>query len=60
MGDSIVPLDWNHDFRTDLALCGSGGVSLLLQNEDGTFADVTARAVHRDVSHLRLCERLAG
>jgi hypothetical protein len=28
----------------DLALCGSGGVSLLLQNEDGTFADVTARA----------------
>jgi tetratricopeptide (TPR) repeat protein len=44
MGDSIVPLDWNHDFRTDLALCGSGGVSLLLQNEDGTFADVTARA----------------
>ena len=39
-----MPLDWNHDFRTDLALCGSGGVSLLLQNEDGTFADVTARA----------------
>jgi tetratricopeptide (TPR) repeat protein len=44
MRDSIAPLDWNHDFRTDLALCGSGGVSLLLQNEDGTFADVTARA----------------
>jgi tetratricopeptide (TPR) repeat protein len=42
--DSIVPLDWNHDFRTDLALCGPGGVFLLLQNEDGTFSDVTARA----------------
>jgi hypothetical protein len=41
--DSIVPLDWNHDFRTDIALCGPGGVFLLLQNEDGTFTDVTAR-----------------
>ena len=41
--DSIAPLDWNHDFRTDLALCGPGGVFLLLQNEDGTFTDVTAR-----------------
>jgi tetratricopeptide (TPR) repeat protein len=42
--DSIAPLDWNHDFRTDIALCGPGGVFLLLQNEDGTFTDVTARA----------------
>jgi tetratricopeptide (TPR) repeat protein len=42
--DSIAPLDWNHDFRTDLALCGPGGVFLLLQNEDGTFINVTARA----------------
>jgi tetratricopeptide (TPR) repeat protein len=41
--DTIVPLDWNHDFRTDLALCGSGGIFLLLQSEDGTFMDVTAR-----------------
>jgi tetratricopeptide (TPR) repeat protein len=41
--DSIVPLDWNHDFRTDIALCGPGGVFLLLQNEDGSFSDVTAR-----------------
>ena len=41
--DSIVPLDWNHDFRTDIALCGPGGVFLLLQNADGTFTDVTAR-----------------
>jgi tetratricopeptide (TPR) repeat protein len=42
--DSIVPLDWNHDFRTDIALCGPGGVFLFLQNEDGTFTDVTVRA----------------
>ena len=42
--DSIAPLDWNHDFRTDVALCGPGGVFLLLQGEDGTFTDVTARA----------------
>jgi hypothetical protein len=41
--DSIVPLDWNHDFRTDVVLCGGGGVFLLLQNEDGSFTDVTAR-----------------
>jgi len=42
--DSIVPFDWNHDFRTDIALCGPGSVFLLLQNEDGTFTDTTARA----------------
>jgi tetratricopeptide (TPR) repeat protein len=42
--DSIVSLDWNHDFRTDIALCGPGGVFLLLQNEDGSFTDATARA----------------
>jgi tetratricopeptide (TPR) repeat protein len=41
--DSIAPLDWNHDFRTDVVLCGPGGVFLLLQNEDGTFTDVSAR-----------------
>jgi hypothetical protein len=43
--DSVAALDWNHDFRTDIALCGPGGVFLLLQNEDGTFTDVTARTV---------------
>jgi tetratricopeptide (TPR) repeat protein len=43
--ESIAALDWNHDFRTDVALCAAGGVFLLLQNEDETFTDVTARAV---------------
>jgi tetratricopeptide (TPR) repeat protein len=42
--DSIAPLDWNHDFRTDLALCSSSGVVLRLQSDDGTFNDVTAGA----------------
>jgi tetratricopeptide (TPR) repeat protein len=41
---AMTGLDWNHDFRTDVVLCGRGGVSLLLQNEDGRFADVAARA----------------
>ena len=38
--DSIAPLDWNHDFRTDLALCGPTGVLLFLQDETGSFRDV--------------------
>lgn len=39
--DSLLPLDWNHDFRADLLLAGSDGVRLLLQQADGTFADRT-------------------
>ena len=58
--DSVAALDWNHDFRTDLALCGPGGVQLLLQGEDGTFADVTARPSAGDASDLRLRGRVAG
>ena len=38
---SLLPFDWNHDFRTDLLLAGSGGVRLLLQNGDGTLSDRT-------------------
>jgi tetratricopeptide (TPR) repeat protein len=37
--DSIAPLDWNHDFRTDFALCGPAGVLLFLQDETGWFRD---------------------
>lgn len=43
-GPSLAALDWNHDFRMDLALAGPGGVRLLLQGADGGFADDTARA----------------
>ena len=40
----VAALDWNHDFRTDLVRAGAGGVQLLLQGEDGAFADATAAA----------------
>jgi tetratricopeptide (TPR) repeat protein len=39
--ERILPLDWNHDFRADLLLTGSGGVRLLIQSGDGTFSDRT-------------------
>jgi tetratricopeptide (TPR) repeat protein len=41
---TLLPLDWNNDFRTDLLVAGSGGVRLLLQRESGTFEDATAAA----------------
>lgn len=40
----MTPLDWNYDFRSDLALAGAGGLKLLQQTKDAVFADVTARA----------------
>ena len=40
----LLALDWNRDYRTDLALAGRGGLRLLVQRADGTFADVTAEA----------------
>jgi len=43
-GNAIATLDWNHDFRTDIVIAGSGGVRLLIQDETGGFADSTAKA----------------
>lgn len=40
----LLAIDWNNDFRLDLALTGAGGLRLLVQSEDGTFTDVTAAA----------------
>jgi Tfp pilus assembly protein PilF len=40
-GQVAAALDWNHDFRLDLARAGDGGVRLLLQGENGAFADAT-------------------
>ena len=40
----LLALDWNHDFRMDLVTAGRGGLQLLVQTEDGTFSDATARA----------------
>jgi hypothetical protein len=37
----VWPLDWNHDFRTDLLLADRAGARLLLQDADGGFADRT-------------------
>jgi Tfp pilus assembly protein PilF len=40
----IVPIDFNDDFRTDVALAGAGGFRLFTLGEDGKFTDVTAAA----------------
>ena len=42
---SILSIDFNHDFRTDLVLAGAGGVKLYEQAEDGSFSDITERAI---------------
>ena len=35
--DGVLALDWNGDYRMDLALAGAGGVRLFVQGEDGHF-----------------------
>ena len=42
--NSVLPLDWTHDFKMDLVAVGTGGVRLFVQEPDGTFGDATARA----------------
>jgi len=42
--EGILPLDFNYDFKTDLALAGAGGVRLLAQDSPSSFRDVTAQA----------------
>lgn len=39
---AALPLDWDYDFKSDLALAGSKGFRLLRANEKG-FTDVTAQ-----------------
>ncbi len=41
---SLLALDWNHDFRTDIVVTGRGGLQLLIQGDDGAFVDATSRA----------------
>lgn len=41
--ESIVPMDFNYDFRTDLVLAGAGGIRFLRQDAQGKFTDVTAQ-----------------
>jgi len=49
-GDSpmtLLPLDWNHDFRMDLVAAGGHGIRLFIQGPSGEFTDETARASSR-------------
>jgi tetratricopeptide (TPR) repeat protein len=41
--ESILPVDFNYDFKMDLVLAGEGGVRLLRQNSPTSFTDVTAQ-----------------
>ena len=42
---AVAPLDYDYDFRIDLALAGPGGLRLLRQDETGSFEDVTREAI---------------
>ena len=39
--DSILPVDFNYDFKTDLVLAGEGGVRFFRQDSPSAFTDVT-------------------
>jgi Flp pilus assembly protein TadD len=41
--DSILPVDFNYDFKTDLVLAGDGGVRFMRQDSPQKFTDVTAQ-----------------
>ena len=40
--ESVLPIDFNYDFKTDLVLAGSGGVRLFRQDSPASFTDVSA------------------
>ncbi|MGA2095481.1 MAG: FG-GAP-like repeat-containing protein [Candidatus Acidiferrum sp.] len=40
--EGILQIDFNYDFKTDLALAGAGGVRFLRQDSPEKFTDVTA------------------
>jgi Tfp pilus assembly protein PilF len=41
--ESILPVDFNYDFKTDLVLAGQAGVRFLRQESPTSFTDVTAQ-----------------
>ncbi len=41
--ESILPVDFNYDFKMDLVLAGAGGVRFLRQESPASFTDVTAQ-----------------
>lgn len=46
---ALAALDFDHDFRVDLALAGATGLRLMRQSDDGAFVDVTSAAIPRRV-----------
>ncbi len=40
--DSILPVDFNYDFKTDLVLAGESGVRFFRQDSPSAFTDVTS------------------
>ena len=42
--DSVVPVDFDYDFKTDLVLAGVGGVRLMRQDSPTAFTDVTVQS----------------
>ena len=42
MPESILPADFNYDFKTDLVLAGAGGLRFMRQDSPTHFTDVTA------------------
>lgn len=40
--ESILGIDFNYDFKTDLVLAGAGGIRFLRQDNPNSFTDVTA------------------
>ena len=41
--ESVLPIDFNYDFKTDLVLAGAGGVRFMRQDDPAHFTDVTAQ-----------------
>ncbi len=41
--ESVLPVDFNYDFKMDLVLAGEGGVRFLRQDSPTSFVDVTAQ-----------------
>ena len=41
--ESILPVDFNYDFKTDLVLAGENGIRFMRQESPASFSDVTAQ-----------------
>jgi tetratricopeptide (TPR) repeat protein len=41
--ESVLPIDFNYDFKSDLVLAGAGGLRFMRQDDPARFTDVTAQ-----------------